>query len=125
MKEIKKILIVEDELPLLRVLTDRFSAEGFVVFQASNGAEGYKAALESHPDIILLDLLMPLVDGNTMLAKIRKDPEGKNIPVMVLTNVNDAKTVSQAMSNGAHDYLVKSDWNIEDLVKKVKERLSI
>ena len=124
MNEAKKILIVEDELPLLKVLTDRFKQEGFIIFQAKNGLEGYKAALESRPDIILLDIILPILDGINMLEKVRKDSKGENIPVIILTNLNDIKAINQAMNIGTYDYLIKSDWNLEDLVKKVKERLN-
>src|SRR5882762_7781224 len=115
-KVMKKILIVEDEAPLLKVLTDRFTQEGFVVSQAKDGAEGYKKALESDPDIILLDILLPLVSGLDVLEKIKQNPKGKNIPIIILTNLNDAVTINSAMKKGVFDYFVKSDWNLEDLV---------
>jgi len=119
----KKILLVEDEAPLLKVLEDRFLQEGFVVFKASDGAEGYKIALENRPDIILLDILLPLVNGLEMLKKIRENKAGEDIPVLILTNLNDMQSIKQALENEAYDYLVKSDWKLDDLVKKVKERL--
>ncbi len=119
----KKILIIEDELPLLKVLSDRFTQEGVLVLQAKDGAEGYKQAIEAAPDIILLDILLPLINGLDVLEKMRKDPVGKNIPVIILTNLNDLGTVNKALKNGAYDFFVKSDSNLEDLVKKVKEKL--
>ena len=125
MGEAKKILIVEDEAPLLKVLEDRFLQEGFVVFKASDGVQGYKIALENKPDIILLDILLPLVNGLEMLKKVRENEEGKDIPILILTNLNDLESVKQAMENQAYDYLVKSDWQLDDLVKKVKERLKL
>lgn len=122
----KKILIVEDEAPLRNAVTDILSFEGFTVFQAKNGQEGLDIALREHPDLILLDLMMPVMDGLTMLEKLRADAEyGKNAAVILLTNINDPEKVAQATEAGSYDFLVKSDWNIEDVVKKLKGRLGL
>lgn len=122
----KKILIVEDEAPLRNAVADILSFEGFTVFQAKNGQEGLDLALKEHPDLILLDLMMPVMDGLTMLEKMRQDVEwGKNAAVILLTNLNDPEKIAQATSAGSYDFLVKSDWNIEDVVKKIKSRLGV
>jgi DNA-binding response OmpR family regulator len=122
----KKILIVEDEAPLRNAVTDILSFEGFTVFQAKNGQEGLDLALKEHPDLILLDLMMPIMDGLTMLEKLRQDAEfGKTAAVILLTNINDPEKVAMATEAGSYDFLVKSDWNIEDVVKKIKGRLGI
>ena len=122
----KKILIVEDEAPLRNAVTDILTFEGFSVFQASNGQEGLEVALKEHPDLILLDLMMPVMDGLTMLEKLRMDEVfGKSAAVILLTNINDPEKVAQATEAGSYDFLVKSDWNIEDVVKKIKGRLGL
>lgn len=122
----KKILIVEDEAPLRNAIADILAFEGFTVFQAKNGQEGLDIALKEHPNLILLDLMMPVMDGLTMLEKLRSDPDwGATAPVILLTNINDPEKVAQATEAGSYDFLVKSDWNIEDVVKKVKNRLGI
>ncbi len=122
----KKILIVEDEAPLRNAVTDILTFEGFTVFQAKNGQEGLDLALKEHPDLILLDLMMPIMDGLTMLEKLRQDAEfGKTAAVILLTNINDPEKVAMATEAGSYDFLVKSDWNIEDVVKKIKGRLGI
>ena len=122
----KKILIVEDEAPLRNAVTDILTFEGFTVFQAKNGQEGLDLALKEHPDLILLDLMMPIMDGLTMLEKLRQDVEfGKTAAVILLTNINDPEKVAMATEAGSYDFLVKSDWNIEDVVKKIKGRLGI
>ncbi|MEK7118564.1 MAG: response regulator [Patescibacteria group bacterium] len=122
----KKVLIVEDEAPLRTAISDILSFEGFVVLQAKNGLEGLEAALKEHPDLILLDLMMPVMDGLTMLGKLRQDQEwGKNAGVILLTNINDPEKIAQVTDAGAYDFLVKSDWNIEDVVKKIKSRLGV
>ena len=122
----KKILIVEDEAPLRNAVSDILSFEGFEVFQATNGQEGLDIALKEHPDLILLDLMMPVMDGLTMLEKLRQDATfGKGAAVILLTNINDPEKVAMATEAGSYDFLVKSDWNIEDVVKKIKGRLGI
>lgn len=122
----KKILIVEDEAPLRNAVSDILTFEGFTVFQAKNGQEGLDISLKEHPDLILLDLMMPVMDGLTMLEKLRQDQEfGKTAAVILLTNINDPEKVAQATEAGSYDFLVKSDWNIEDVVKKIKGRLAI
>ena len=123
-KQRSKILIVEDEEVLLGVLKDRFENEGFDVFVARDGAQGLLTALEKQPDVILLDIIMPKLDGLAMLKDLRTRERGKNIRVIVMTNVNDSKEVHEALANGAHDFLVKSDWVISDLVASVRHQLS-
>jgi DNA-binding response OmpR family regulator len=121
--EQKKILIVEDEAPMRRAVKDKFSREGFTVFEARNGKEGLDAALKEHPDLILLDVLMPIMDGLEMLQHVRADEWGKNVPIVLLTNFSDIDKIAKALEDGASDFLVKSEWKLEDVVLKVKEKL--
>jgi len=123
--ESKKILIIEDEPSLLDVLEDKFSTEGFDVLKAENGNRGLEIALKEHPDLILLDIILPEMDGMTMLKKLREDVWGKDALVIILTNLNDAQSVLQSLENGVYDFLVKTDWKLEDVLKKVKEKLRI
>lgn len=125
-EEKKKILVIEDEAPLRNAVSDILTFEGFIVFQAKNGQEGLDIALKEHPDLMLLDLMMPVMDGLTMLEKLREDDEwGKNASVILLTNINDPEKVAQATEAGSYDFLVKSDWNIEEVVKKIKVKLGV
>lgn len=119
----KTILIVEDETSLRNALRDKLAREGFAVLEAKNGEEGLEVALREHPDLILLDIIMPVMDGMTMLARLREDAWGKEAKVIILTNLSESEKVSAAMAAGMFDYLVKSDWKIEDVVAKVRERL--
>jgi len=121
----KKILIIEDEGSLLEMLVEKFTNEGFDVLQSDNGKDGLKMALENHPNIILLDIILPKMDGLTVLDKIRSDEWGKNANVVMLTNLNSAEDVQKAMESGAHDYLVKTDWKMEEIVEKVKQKLGM
>jgi DNA-binding response OmpR family regulator len=121
----KKVLIVEDEPTLMSVLSDRLLREGFEVSLAKNGQEGLEKIGSDKPDLVLLDLLMPVMDGITVLNKL-KDKDGKlPVKVIVLTNLNDDKEVAKALENGATDYLVKADWKIKDVVIKIRKQLNI
>jgi len=121
----KKILIVEDDTTMQKLLTDKFTKSGFEVLSALNGKEGLKMALKEKPDMILLDLVMPVMDGMTMLSKLREDKWGKNARVIILSNLSDAEKVSEAIQKGTYDYLVKVDWRLEDIVKKISKQLGV
>lgn len=117
----KKILIIEDETVLLELFADKFISEKFEVFQSTTAEKGLKLALRNKPDLILLDILLPKMDGLTMLKMLRADSWGKNVPVIILSNVTDQQKVSEAMKLGVYDYIVKTDLILNDLAKQVKE----
>ena len=121
----KKILIAEDDALLRSVLVDSFAFEGFEVLIAGNGAEALDTALTDHPDIIMLDIQMPIMDGMEMLDNLRSDEWGKSAEVVLLTNFGDQDRVAKAMEKGALVYLVKKDWKVEDIVNKVKSTLKL
>ena len=122
----KKILIIEDELPMLKALSDKFSREGFSVLEARNGEEGLDVALKTKPDLIILDLFMPVMDGKAMMEKLREDEWGKKVPIIILTNLNpDDKTLNEILKSGPAYYFVKSKWKLEDLVARTKKELGI
>lgn len=119
----KKILIVEDEVPLLSSLREKLSGEGFNVFTAKDGEEGLEIAKKEKPDLILIDILLPKKDGITMAKEINRLRLGTLM--IFLTNLSDSKHISEAIEVETEtvDYLVKSDWNINDVVLRVKQRL--
>lgn len=119
----KKILVVEDNESLCNVLADTFTDEGFTVKTAFDGEEGLEAAKEWKPDVILLDLLLPKKDGEDVLKELRQEEGGEDILVIALTNSDSSEKVFNLMNLGVTDYLTKSDWELSDLVTKVKERL--
>lgn len=121
----KKILIVEDEPQLQKLLISKFLASGFEASGATDGASALAEALKQHPDAILSDILMPHMDGFEMVRRLREDAWGKQALIIFLTNLRDSEKVLEANELGVHDYLVKSDWKLEDIVKKVKEKLNI
>ena len=121
----KKILIVEDEEAVREALVDTFIREGFDVFSAQNGKVGLDNALSKHPDLILLDIVMPVMDGLTMAKQLRRDAWGKNVPIILLTNLSDVEHVADAVENDMYDFLVKTDRTLDSVVTTVKERLGI
>jgi DNA-binding response OmpR family regulator len=123
----KKILIVEDEEAMQKVISEAFENQGFVVLTANNGEEGLSASLREHPDLILLDILMPKMDGMVMMQKLRLDEWGRAVPVIILTNVspNASSVINSVLENEPAYYLVKSDVKLEGIVEKVKEVLRI
>ena len=122
-----KILVVEDEEVMLNVLIDNLTQAGFGhLFQARNGQEALIIALKEQPDLILLDIIMPTMDGITMLKKLREDPRGKKAKVILLTNLtaDDAITKSVIVNEPSY-YLVKANYSMDDVIEKVKKTLSI
>lgn len=121
----KKLLIIDDENIVKKSLSSQFDRKLVKVFTASDGAEGLKIAKKEHPDLILLDLIMPKMDGMTALTKLRQDKWGKNAKVIILSNLSDAENVAKAVEKGTYEYLVKVDWNVMDVVKQCKKVLGL
>jgi len=117
----KKILIVEDEKALVKVLSKELANSGFKVISARNGQEGLGLAQTENPDLILLDIVMPVMDGVTMLKKLRQK---NDVPVIVLTNLNDKEHLEQAMAAGSYNFLVKSNYSLADIINKINQILS-
>ncbi len=120
----EKILIVEDDKVLLNLMRDELTAKGYEAVGASNGKEGLDLALKMHPDLILTDIIMPIMNGMEMTAKLREDEWGKDAKIVVLTNINSDEKIADFLEKGAYDYLLKSDWSIDAVVQKVKEKLA-
>ena len=119
----KKILLVEDDDSLASVYLTRLEAEGFIIKRAENGEVALAAALEFHPDLILLDVMMPKVSGFDVLDIMRNTPETANLKVIMLTALSQEADKEKAKALGVDDYLVKSQVVISDVVQRVKEIL--
>lgn len=119
----KKILIIEDEKVLLELLSDKFQDCGFIVNCAQSAEAGIRLALKNHPDLILLDIILPKMDGLTMLRKLRQDSWGKEVPIIILSNLGDQNKVMEAMKVGVYDFLVKSNVKLSEVVEQVREVL--
>lgn len=127
----KKILVIEDELAYLKLLNDQLSAKEYKVFEAVNGKEGLEMARKEKPDLILLDIKMPVMDGMVMLKLLRKEEIRKNLPtgrqakVIMLTNLEpDEEITKGVVSDRPLYYFIKSDMQFSDLLKKIEELLA-
>jgi len=121
----KKILIVDDNEGLKNVLIDKFNYCGFEAIGAEDGQVGLEKALELHPDIILLDVVMPKMGGMEVLKELRKDGWGKNVKVMILTLVNEPEYMADAVESNILGYFVKTEVNLDKLVDQIKRIFEI
>lgn len=119
----KKVLIVEDEPTLSNAMKAKLEKEGYEVVIAKNGLEGLQMVSKEKPDIVLLDIVMPVMDGISLLRNLRRDPQVGSVPVIVLSNLSDSEDILKAMEDEAYDYLIKSDVTLETIVAKIKNRL--
>lgn len=119
-----KILVAEDDKFLLKAFKDKLEREGFIVIVAVDGAETIKTLEKEKPDILLLDLVMPVKDGFEVLQEMRLDSKLKKIPTIILSNLGQDSDIKRGIELGAVDYLIKADFTIGDVVKKIKEHLA-
>lgn len=119
----KKVLLVEDDKMIIDMYTLKFTQEGYEVVQAENGKDGLEAAKKNPPDIILLDIILPQMDGFTVLKSLKADAKTKNIPVVLLTNLGQDGDVKKGLELGAVDYLIKANFTPSQVVDKVKSVL--
>jgi DNA-binding response OmpR family regulator len=119
----KRILLVEDDEGLANVYVTRLQAEGFDVRHVSNGEEALAAAKAYHPDLVLLDIMMPKVSGFDVLDILRNTPETTNVKVIMLTALSQPSDQERAKALGADDYLIKSQVVISDVVDRIRQHL--
>ncbi len=117
------ILIVEDEEPLRRALAEEFADEGYEVYEGVDGLNGLEVALSKKPSIILLDQLMPKLNGVGMLRQLRTDPWGATVQVIMATNMSTTDTINEAIDAGANDYFIKSEVSVAEILSLVQTRL--
>lgn len=119
----KKILIVEDEADIREAMAEAVAEAGFTVVTAVDGAVGLEKALAEQPDIILLDIVMPVLDGHGMLKKLRQDPWGQHAKVIMLTSMDDVQNVGIAHEHKITDYLIKPHSSLAEIVNKIREHV--
>jgi len=117
----KKILIVEDETALLYALQSQLAIEGFKTFVASDGEKALKLLLEVKPDIVVLDIVLPKLDGWNFLQRVKSEQDYKDIPIVIISNLSDDASRKRGIKLGAKDYLAKIDYSMEELVSKIKK----
>lgn len=118
-----KVLVIEDEPSLQEAARLKLEREGIEVFSASTGEDGLKLLKEKKPDLLWLDILLPGMNGLEVLRQVRENPETKALPVIILSVSSGPDKIKQAFGLGVVDYMVKSQYTLEDVVKKVKEVL--
>jgi len=118
---VKKILLVEDEAALRKTLGTFLKQEGYKMILAADGEIGLRLAKSKKPDLILLDLVLPKVHGFDVLAQLKSDPGTKQIPVIVLTNLEKIEDIEKAIEMGATTYLIKARYSLEEVVEKVRK----
>jgi len=119
----KKILFIEDATALQKTFGDILRKGSYEVTSALDGEEGLKLAKTEKPDLILLDLILPKVDGFEVLRRLKGDPKTKKIPIIVLTNLEDIEDINKALELGVTTYLVKASYSPNEVLEKIKETL--
>lgn len=119
----KAILLVEDDEFLAELYATKLNLEGFKVALASDGDRGLKALKESKPDLVLLDIILPKMDGFELLKKMKADKNLKDVPVILLTNLSQKDEVKKGLELGANDYLIKAHFMPSEVVKKIKQTI--
>ena len=122
-KEKIKILLIEDDPFLLNMYATKFELENFKVVMAEDGEKGLKTAIKEIPDIILLDIMLPKMDGFEVLKGLKEEKSTQAIPVILLTNLSQKEEVERGLSMGANDYLIKAHFMPSEVVDKIKEVL--
>ena len=119
----KKILFIEDESALQKTFGEVLKQEGYEMIPALDGEIGLRLAKSEKPDLILLDLILPRINGFEVLKQLKIDEETKSIPIIILTNLEKAEDIQKALELGAATYLVKANYTLAEVVEKVKKAL--
>lgn len=123
MENKRVVLLVDDDPLIIQTYQTEFELSGFDVLVANDGATGFKIAQEKKPEIILLDILMPIMTGLETLRKLKDEPGTKEIPVFILTNIGQEEAVKEALESGAVDFILKYRFTPAEVVGKVKQTL--
>lgn len=116
-----KILVAEDDKFLLKIYQTKLAKEGYEIVSATDGEEAVQSIKIEKPNLVILDLVMPKKNGFEVLEEIKADPELKDIPVIVLSNLGQESDVERVMQAGAVDYLIKANFSIEEVMEKIKK----
>lgn len=119
----KKILIVEDDKFLRELIARKLTDEGFEIIEAVDGEDGIKKIKETKPDLILLDLILPSIDGFEVLSRVKGDEILASIPIIILSNLGQKEEVEKGLELGAVDYLIKAHFTPGEIIEKIKNVL--
>jgi DNA-binding response OmpR family regulator len=117
----KKILIIEDDKFLRELISQKLIKEGYDIIEAADGEKGIKSASEDKPDLVLLDLILPGIDGFEVLARLKQSSSG--LPVVILSNLGAKDDIDRGLKMGAEDYLIKAHFTPTEIIDKVKNNL--
>jgi len=120
----RRILLVEDDRFLRKAAETTLKQQGYTVITAADGEEALRVARSAPPDLILLDVIMPKLNGFQVLDALKKDPTTAHVPVIILSNLGQDRDVQQAMEAGATAYFIKADLSLQALVQRVDEALA-
>lgn len=120
---VKKVLIIEDDKFLRELIARKLSESGFDILEAIDGEEGLKMIKDVKPELILLDLILPGIDGFEVLSLMKEDQDLKSIPVIILSNLGQREDVEKGLKMGAVDYLIKAHFTPSEIIEKVKNAL--
>lgn len=115
----KKILIIEDDDFLRSLAVTKLQSSNFIVDSASNGQDGLTKIQSSIPDLLILDLMLPVMSGFDVLRAVRNEPTLKNLPVIVFSNMGEEKDIKTCLDLGITDYMIKSNFTLDELVEKI------
>ena len=119
----KKILIVEDDKFLRELIARKLTDEGFDIVEAVDGEDGIKKIKETKPDLVLLDLILPSIDGFEDLSRVKGDVSLTSIPIIILSNLGQKEEVEKGLELGAVDYLIKAHFTPGEIIEKIKNIL--
>lgn len=120
----KKIAIIEDDIAIVQMYRLKFETEGYEVQTAGDGQDGLELVIDFKPDVVLLDLMMPVMNGDEMLANLRKTPGGKDLKVIILTNMGESEAPKAVHDLGVNRFIVKADMTPRDVAAVVKAELA-
>ncbi len=120
----KKILIIEDDKFLRQLIARKLTAENYEIAEAVDGEEGIKKVQEEKPNLVLLDLILPGIDGFEVLSRMKKDETIASIPVIILSNLGQKEDIEKGFNLGAADYLIKAHFTPGEIIDKAREMLS-
>lgn len=124
MKKRKKILVVEDETAFLYALQSKLSIKGFEVLTSTTAEEAVKILNKSKIDLVILDIMLPKMDGIDLLRNLKNNEKTKDIPAVIVSNLSDKENIDSGIKLGVKDYLVKSEYNLDGIVGKIEELIT-
>lgn len=121
MSKKKRVLIIEDDIPLLDLYDKKFTARGYEVIRAEDGVKGLAATEKENPDIILLDIMLPMMNGFEVLKRIKKNEKTAKMPIVILSNYGEMPNITEGLLGGAAEYLIKVEHTPEEVVEVVED----